>query len=191
MIDLRRFCMPSACFCTDSSSTFAQICWILRLSGIIVWVCFFPVPPLCVPHTCSSLASWRATLREGRIRCDLGRFVRAIHSSLVLGDAPSCTNVQLRLREPISCRNQVLLSSEVHDTWAPSRHRCTWVTATLRRDSTPHPHGRILLHLQSLQRRYALWSPRPNNLPHRATVAGPQPQSLRSHATSFPAPTAS
>ena len=104
MIDLRRFPMPSACFGTKSSSTLAQICLILRLSagidlGLLLssWVSCIPI----LVQWDSNLASWRATLRLVRIRCDLGRFVRAIHSSpLLCGDAPSCTNVQFRLSEP-------------------------------------------------------------------------------------------
>src|SRR6185436_18450926 len=60
MIDLRRFCMSSACFCTDSSSTFAQICWILHLSAIIVFG-FASLQFLLhvAPHLFNRIQIWR------------------------------------------------------------------------------------------------------------------------------------
>src|SRR6185436_3653633 len=105
------------------------------------------------------------TLHEGRIRCDLARFVRAIHSSPVLcvGTHHHVQMSNYDCASQISNRNSVLLSSEVHDTWAPSGRRRRLVSARCPAQRLhPKPHfRRILLHLQ---RRYVLSPPRPDNV---------------------------
>src|SRR3954469_101488 len=135
MIDLRRFCMPSACFCTDSSSTFAQICWILRLSaGIDRGLLLSSFSFMLSPHLFNRIQVWRVgrplSMRAGfDVIWDVLFEPFICHPCFVCGDAPSCTNVQLRLPEPnILSKSGVLLSSEAQGTWAPSGRPCRLIS---------------------------------------------------------------
>ena len=70
---------------------------------------------------------WQATLHEGRIRCNLGRFVRAVHLSAVLcvGTRHHVQTSNCDCPSQISCRNQVLLSV----LWVPSGRACRLIRA--------------------------------------------------------------
>src|SRR3954469_16334386 len=121
MIDLRRFCMPSACFCTDSSSTFAQICWILRLSaGIDRGLLLSSFSFMLSPHLFNRIQVWRVgrplSMRAGfDVIWDVLFEPFICHPCFVWGRHHVQTS-NCDCPSQISCRNQVLLSSEAQGT---------------------------------------------------------------------------
>src|SRR3954469_11566094 len=97
-------------------------------------VCFSPVSSFCISLLAqwhSSLASWRAILRDVWIRCYLGFFFKSFvrRSCLKWGRTvlSKCPVSIARVQDPLQIR--LCFLQKVQDTCAPSGHPCRWMRA--------------------------------------------------------------